>query len=88
MNGADRIAGPEDPDETTGWEIGYAEMCAASKSGAATPLSTVITDIVRYRGHWWIAHTSSWLRITDEQTSQRLDRHAEWANPRLLRDPP
>jgi hypothetical protein len=74
--------------DTLPLEISHEEICAAHQSGAATPLSTIITDIVRYRDTWWIAHTSAWIRITDEMTNTRLDRHSEWANPQLLRDHP
>jgi hypothetical protein len=72
-------------DTDTALEIGYAEIRAALDSGTATPLSDAITDITRYRDHWWIAHTHTWLRITDPPTITKLNRHAEWANPRLLR---
>ena len=68
-------------------EVTYEEICAASERGDVVPLSDVITDIVRYRDHWWIAHTRSWLRVTDQTTSGKLDRHSNWANPRLLQDP-
>lgn len=68
-------------------EITHAEMLEARQTGDATSLSVLITDIVRYRRHWWVAYTSGWLRITDESTCMRLDRHPDWANPRLLRDP-
>ncbi|HLL66740.1 MAG TPA: hypothetical protein VK453_13530 [Micromonosporaceae bacterium] len=66
-------------------EISYAEIRAAYDSGDATPLSNVITDIARYRNHWWIAHTHTWLLITDEPTITKLDRHSQWSNPTLLR---
>jgi hypothetical protein len=69
-------------------EITHHEVRAAHETGEARPLSNVITDIVTYRGHWWIAHTHSWLLITDEPTIARLNRHVEWANPKLLRDSP
>ena len=66
-------------------EISYAEIRAAYDNGDATPLSDVITDIARYRKHWWIAHTHTWLLITDEPTIAKLNRHSDWSNPTLLR---
>jgi hypothetical protein len=66
-------------------EICYEEIRAAYERGDARPLSDVITDIARYRGQWWIAHTHIWLLITDQPTVTKLDRHSEWANPILLR---
>lgn len=66
-------------------EISYEEIRAAYERGDASPLSEVITDIAQYRGHWWIAHTHTWLLITDQPTITKLDRHSEWANPTLLR---
>lgn len=68
-------------------EVTYEEIRAASERGDVVPLSDVITDIVRYRDHWWIAHTHTWLLITDQATNAKLDRHADWANPKLLQDP-
>ena len=68
-------------------EVTYEEIRAGSERGDVVPLSDVITDIVRYRGHWWIANTHTWLLITDRTTTAKLDRHAEWANPKLLQDP-
>lgn len=66
-------------------EITYEEIRTAYQNGDATPLSEIITDIARYRDHWWIAHTSTWLLITDQPTITKLNRHSEWANPILLR---
>jgi hypothetical protein len=78
---------PPRSDDTVPLEIGYDEIIAAYQTGAAAPLSRFITDIVRYRDHWWIAHTTTWLLITDAPTIGRLDRHTEWADAKLLRDP-
>lgn len=67
-------------------ELDGAELVAAHESGDARSLSALITDIAKYHGAWWIAHGDVWLRITDEATIVKLERHNEWASPRLLRD--
>lgn len=67
-------------------ELDGADLVAARESGDAQSLSVHITDIAKYRGAWWIAHGDVWLRITDEATIVKLERHNEWASPRLLRD--
>jgi hypothetical protein len=86
MTEPNRSRRPHEVADVVPLEITHDEISAAREAGDVTPLSNLITDIVRYRNHWWIVHTSTWLRVTDESTSARLDRHAEWANPRLLRD--
>jgi hypothetical protein len=52
--------------------------------GEVTPLSANITNIVSYRGYWWIIDTYTCLRVIDESTVAMLNRHTEWAGAKLL----
>jgi hypothetical protein len=76
---------PATPDELP-LELDSDCIIAALRSGKARPLSEIIIDIVTYRDAWWIAHGETWIQITDEATVVKLERHSDWANPRLLRD--
>jgi len=57
-------------------------MDAALTDGSAQVLSTLVTGLVRYRGHWWIDTTQVWVLVTDEIFAASLDaRHTRgrWA---------
>ncbi|GGJ75247.1 hypothetical protein GCM10010123_01560 [Pilimelia anulata] len=60
-------------------EVSHHEMGDAFDNGTATTLSDTITDFVLYQNAWWIADLAGWLRITDDLTIHRLERHARWA---------
>jgi hypothetical protein len=67
-------------------ELSHERMHAATQADEVTPLSANITNIVRYRGCWWIIDTYTCLRVTDESTITMLNRHTQWANAKLLFD--
>jgi hypothetical protein len=65
-------------------ELSHEDLHAAKDAGEVTPLSANITNIVSYRGHWWIIDTYTCLRVIDESTITMLNRHTQWASPKLL----
>ncbi|MDT4994193.1 MAG: hypothetical protein QOH97_4085 [Actinoplanes sp.] len=65
-------------------ELSHQDLHAAKEAGEITPLSANITNIVSYRGYWWIIDTYTCLRVIDESTIAMLNRHTQWANAKLL----
>ncbi|WP_025274195.1 hypothetical protein [Haloglycomyces albus] len=37
------------------------------------PLSPMLRDIVRYKGHWWVADDREWVRVTAPAMIDKLD---------------
>jgi hypothetical protein len=56
-------------------QVSHDEMRSALASGLAQPLARYITDIVTYRGRWWITYTTGWLAVTDLDLLNKLDNY-------------
>ena len=48
-------------------------MSAALADGTATPLTPIVTSLVRYRDRWWLDAVDEWLQITDPAFAASLD---------------
>ena len=48
-------------------------MSSALSDGTATPLTPIVTSLVRYRDRWWLDAVDEWLQITDPTFAASLD---------------
>ncbi|MGH8794411.1 MAG: hypothetical protein ACRDXX_17395 [Stackebrandtia sp.] len=48
-------------------------MHHAYARGDVEPLSPVITEFVRYLGHWWTIDPPEWIRVVDTEFAAWLD---------------
>jgi hypothetical protein len=64
--------------------VSHEQMRDAQRAGHAVPLSKLITDIVRYRDHWWIGSAAGWILVDDPLLIQKLDDHRAWTEQQLL----
>jgi len=63
--------------------LSHAQMREHQEADQAEPLSRVITDFVKYDGHWWIADRQGWHLVDDAYLIAKLDNHASWAGGSL-----